>query len=261
MLDRKVVLDSLAIWAARRASASCWLWSRLVGPVGLHQGILQQVHPLNLPAGVVIHIAEAQHHLPAVLPLARPDRLHLEIAQLAPAQHPVIDKVVEDICISQVQPLAQVLGGHRPAHQLPVLLIDAPVDIVAQALLNGPALHKNLVQNVKFTVVDSQGTALAGVQIEMAHQVVVHAQGLDQLSLALLVLRPLPLLREPLGCIVQQKALVEQLPVLLHQLDIAHHMEDFSIGVPHPVLHVDIVPNLGQRLNGGPELGAVLLHH
>ena len=26
MLERKVVLDSLAIWAARRASESCWLW-------------------------------------------------------------------------------------------------------------------------------------------------------------------------------------------------------------------------------------------
>ena len=28
MLDRKVVLDSLAIWAAWRAWASCWLWNR-----------------------------------------------------------------------------------------------------------------------------------------------------------------------------------------------------------------------------------------
>ena len=27
MLDRKVVLEVLAIWAAWRAWASCWLWS------------------------------------------------------------------------------------------------------------------------------------------------------------------------------------------------------------------------------------------
>ena len=229
----------------------------LVGPVCLHQGVLQQVHPLDLPAGILVHIPKAQHHLPAVLPLARPDRFHLEIAELSPAHHPV----VEDICISLVQPLAQILEGHRLAHQFPVLLIDTSANIAAQALPDGPVLHKYFVQNVKLAVVDPQRPALAGIQIKMTHQVVVHTQGLDQLGLPLLVFRPLPLLPEPLGCIVQQEALVEQLSALLHQLDIGHHMENLTVGMLHPVFHVGAVSHLGQRLDAVPELGLVLRHH
>ena len=82
-------------------------------------------------------------------------------------------------------------------------------------------------------LVQAQGKALAGVQIEEAGQAVVDAQGVHQLHLPALGLHPLLLLPQLLGGAVQQEALVEHLPVLLHQLDVAHHVEDLQIGRAH----------------------------
>ncbi len=84
---------------------------------------------------------------------------------------------------------------------------------------------------------------------------------MDQLKLLALHFLPLPLLLELLCRAVQQKALIEQLAVLLNQLHIAHHMQPGAVLVHHLILHVYAVPWLGQGHDGGLQGFLVLLGH
>ena len=230
----------------------------LAGPVGLGESILQEHLFLHLLAGLVVHVAEAQHHAVVILPGAGPHRLHLKEPDLLAAQGPVVE--VGDILVRQL--LQQERAGQRPAQAVPVLLTDAAVYVAAQAFLHVQlSVHKDVVQHVVAAVVDPQGTADAGVQIKKAHQVVVHAQRLYQLHLAALLIHTLLLLLKLLGRDIQEEALVKQLALLLHQLDIAHHMEDIAALVAHAVLDAHVVAHLFQRLDAGAQPVPVLIQH
>ncbi len=191
------------------------------GPVGLGQSVLQQHFLLHLIAGFIVHVPEPQHHPMAPFPLPCAHRLHLEKPHFIPADGAVVG--IKDVLIRQL--LLQKYTGHAPAHHLHIVRVHAPLYVPAQALLQNQLLvGEDVLQYVVPAVVDPERTADAGVQIKIAHQIVVHAQGLDQLHLAPLLIHPLPLLLELLGGAVQQEPLVNQLPVLLNQLYAAYHM-------------------------------------
>ena len=147
------------------------------------------------------------------------------------------------------------------AQRLLVLTVDAPVDIPAHALLHHQFAGKEVLQDPVGTLMDAQRAAQAGGQIEIAHQIVVHAQGLDQFSLAALQLDPLLLLLQLLGRIVQQEPLEEQHAVLLHQLEVAQDMDDLPVAVLDPILHTGAVPHLLQALDDLLDDLLVLVHH
>ena len=230
----------------------------LAGPVGLGQRVLQEHLLLHLLAGLVVHVSEAQHHAVVIFPGPGPHRLHLKEPDLLAAHGAVVE--VGDVAVRQL--LQQNLPGHGPAQTLPVLLIDAAVYVAAQAFLHVQLrVYENVVQHVVAAVVDPQGAADAGVQIKEAHQIVVHAQRLHQLHLAALLVHALLLLLELLRRDVQEEALVKQLALLRHQLDIAHHMENIAALMAHPVLDAGAVAHFFQRLDTGAQPVPVLLQH
>ena len=127
--------------------------------------------------------------------------------------------------------------------------------------VQGQLAGEHLLQKAGGTGVGPEGFALAGFQVEIADQIVIRAQGADQLLMATLLSALLLQLSLFLGGAVQEEALVEELAVLLHQLHVAHHVENLPVGMPDPVLHADAVLHVFQGLDAVQQLFPVLAEH
>ena len=228
----------------------------LAGPVGLGERVLQEGLFLHLPAGLLVHIAQAQHYRAYILPEAGADRFHLKVADLALTDRPVVEKKQ----VSPVQLLPQIFAGKALAQSILVLSVDAGVYVLLHALLQVQFPVKDTLQHADIAVADTQGLSCAGFQIEHAHQAEVDAQSLHQLHLTVLLPQALLVLPELLGGHIQQKALEKPLALLLHEFDAAHHMEEPPVFVPDPIPDVDALPHFFQIQNGFPQLLAVLIH-
>ncbi len=66
------------------------------------------------------------------------------------------------------------------------------MDIPLHTVLHNQVAGENGIQDVDFTVVDPQGGAQAGIQVEGADQVIIDAQRLHQLHLAAFLLHLFP---------------------------------------------------------------------
>ena len=229
----------------------------LAGPVGLGEGVLQQGLLLHLTLRLLVHVAEAQNHHPAVRPVANAHHLHLEVLHFVFAYRPVIDGV--DPVVLQL-PL-QCLRGAKLLHEPAVLDVNAVFDVLPHTFLHLQLPVKHLLQNTHGAVVHPKGFPDAGIQVKGADQAEINAQCLDQLRLAALLLHPRLVLPPLLGGAVQQEPLVKQLAVLLHQLDIAHNVEGFAVPVANLILNVDVVAHLAQACDAGVEPLPVLIRH
>ena len=218
----------------------------LAGPVGLGQGVLQQALFLHLRPGFLVHAAKADDHAPAGGLVPDGHGLHLEIADFTHADGPVVEVV--DAPVLKVP--KEVIPGKDPADHVPVVHVDAGLYVVFHMDVQGQIPGEKLLQKPGGTGVGPQGVALAGFQIKVTDQIVVCAQGLDQLLVAALRAELFFLLPLLLGGAVQEEALIEQFSVFLNQLDIAHYVENVPVGVPDPVHHADAVPRVFQGFDG-----------
>ncbi len=229
----------------------------LAGPVGLGQGVLQEILLLHLRPGFLIHAAETDDHAPAGYRFPDGDGLHLEIADLAHTDGPVVEIVNTPV----FQFPDQRIPGEDLADHVLVVYIDAGLYVGLHVLVQGQLPGEELLQDASGTGIGPQGVSLAGLQVEIANQVIVRAQGPDQFLMAALFLELFLQLSLLLGGTVQEKALVEQLAVFLHELHIAHHVEEVPVVMPDPVFHADAVPHVNQGLDAAQQLLPVLLHH
>ncbi len=102
-----------------------------------------------------------------------------------------------------------------------------------------------------------QGPPLPSVQVEVANQVIVHAEGVNQLHLPPAVLGFLLLLEGA----VQQELLVEYFLILLDELKAAHDVQQGAVLVEDAIIQIGGIPHLFQGVELLLQLGAVLLHH
>ncbi len=227
------------------------------GPVGLGQGVFQKGFLFHFGTGFLIYAAKPDHYAPAGCPVPDRDGLHLEIADLAAADGPVAEVI--DAPVFKL--LGQIVPGKDPAEQIPVIYIDAGLDIPLHRRFHGEFPGEKVIQNAEGAGVSTQGASLTAFQIEKTDQVEVCTQGLDQLLVAALLLKLfLPLLLF-LGGAVQQKTLIEQFAVFHDQLYVAHHMENLSVGMTDPIFHADAVPRIFEGLDAVQQLFSVPLHY
>ncbi len=223
------------------------------GPVGLGEGILQQRLFLPLFLRLLVDGPEAQHHPVAFVPVPGPDRLHLEVADIAAADGTVVQ--VAHRLFQQL--LEEMLAGGGLAHSLLVLRVDPLHNILIDAVLQNQLAGENGLQDVVRASAGPQGPPLPSVQVEVANQVIVHAEGVNQLHLPPAVLGFLLLLEGA----VQQELLVEYFLILLDELKAAHDVQQGAVLVEDAVIQIGGIPHLFQGVELLLQLGAVLLHH
>ena len=225
----------------------------LAGPVCLHQGILQQALLFHLAADFLIHAAESQNNAVVPIPLARTDYFYLVILCLVVYFYTVIRMILKLF----FQFLSHGVQGYRLGKHLPVFFTDIVLYISSHALLQEYVSPESRIKHGIFILVIPEQNAFSRINVKIADPVEVDTQRPHQFPLASLVL----LLLLFLGSTVQEEPLVIQLPVLFHQLHIAHDMQDIPAFVPHPVFDADAVPLIFQMRYFFLEIFPVFLQH
>ena len=229
----------------------------LVGPVGLGEGLAEEVFLLQLTPGAVIHVPDAQHHAPASVPYPGPHGLELVIHRFIFGNGPVVD--VAGVLLLQL--LQEFFPGAGLTEALFIVGPHKMVGIVFHALLEGAAVGKGGGEGAALAALRPEQVAFARFQVEVVHQAVVGGQGLDQLHLAALLLMALPLLQLLLGGAVQQEALAQKPPVLPDELHIAHDVQHPPVGVAYTVGDARAVPLLLEGADAAAQPFPVLRQH
>ncbi len=199
-----------------------------VGLVRRLQGLFQKRPLLHLVARLRINAAEAEHDIVALLPIAGAHGRGLAVLHLGVAN----DTVVHVGARGLGQHFAQVVGGQRLAHGGAIVLVHGALQVGSNAgfQLQGPG--EQLVEVAHLVAAHAQRHALAGIQVERAHDEVVLRERVDELFLVALLLH---LLQLPVG-VIQKEALEQKLPVALDELHVAEHVQDVAVLVAHAVL-------------------------
>ena len=181
------------------------------GQVGLGQRLRQQGLLFHLLLDLLVHPAVAHHHLADPLLVAHVHHPQLDVLQLLPHEHPV----VEVIGPAGLQLFLHVVRGGGPEHQVPVLWVDPHGHIALGIAGIGPVRHL-VIEQRGGAHAQPIGDDLVPVQVHIADRLVVDAQSLDDLQL------PQVLLVDEGALLVIFLDEVAQLPLplqpLVHQL-------------------------------------------